>query len=209
MSRVRERELKYLYALTQPPQLPEGWSLGEEAVPLTLQDTYLDHAGLLNARGWSLRRREINGGETGYTLKRGARTVGALHNREEVEALARNASGAASSSALPAEISDLIADEFGAELTTQLKPTVTLTQQRRTWPLMHTGVTVAICSIDQVQCASDAWCELEIEFLNTATPEARDRATRELTAWLAVQPGVTVGGESKVERAARLLSISI
>ena len=32
MSRVRERELKYLYALTQPPQLPEGWSLGEEAV---------------------------------------------------------------------------------------------------------------------------------------------------------------------------------
>jgi len=112
-----------------------------------LQDTYLDHAGLLNARGWSLRRREINGGEIGYTLKRGARTIGALHNREEVEALARNASGATSSSALPVEISDLIVGEFGAELTTQLQPTVTLTQQRRTWPLMHTGVTVAICSI--------------------------------------------------------------
>ncbi len=204
MSRVRERELKYLYALTQPPQLPEGWSLGEEAVPLTLQDTYLDHAGLLNARGWSLRRREINGGETGYTLKRGARTVGALHNREEVEALARNASSTARSSALPAEISDLIMDEFSAKLTTQLQPTVTLTQQRRTWPLMHTGVTVAICSIDQVQCASDAWCELEIEFLASLGEEEVAQLAKEIDDALRNEPGVSPGTESKAERARRL-----
>lgn len=204
MSRVRERELKYLYALTQPPQLPEGWSLGEEAVPLTLQDTYLDHAGLLNARGWSLRRREINGGETGYTLKRGARTVGALHNREEVEALARNASSTARSSALPAEISDLIMYEFSAKLTTQLQPTVTLTQQRRTWPLMHTGVTVAICSIDQVQCASDAWCELEIEFLASLGEEEVAQLAKEIDDALRNEPGVSPGTESKAERARRL-----
>ncbi len=204
MSRVRERELKYLYALTQPPQLPEGWSLGEEAAPLTLQDTYIDHAGLLNTRGWSLRRREINGGETGYTLKRGARTVGALHNREEVEALARNASSTARSSALPAEISDLIMDEFSAKLTTQLQPTVTLTQQRRTWPLMHTGVTVAICSIDQVQCASDAWCELEIEFLASLGEEEVAQLAKEIDDALRNEPGVSPGTESKAERARRL-----
>jgi len=204
VSRVRERELKYLYALTQPPQLPKGWSLGEEAAPLTLQDTYLDHAGFLNARGWSLRRRAINGGEIGYTLKRGARAVGALHNREEVEALARNASGAASSSALPAEISDLIVDEFGAELTAQLQPTVTLTQQRRTWSLMHTGVTVAILSIDQVQALSTAWSELEIEFLTSLgdgevaqLAEALDHALRQNSA-------VSPSTESKAERARRL-----
>ena len=204
MSRVRERELKYLYALTQPPQLPEGWSLGEEAVPLTLQDTYLDHAGLLNARGWSLRRRELNGGETGYTLKRGARTVGALHNREEVEALARNASSAASSSALPAEISDLIMDEFSAEFTTQLQPTITLTQQRRTWPLMHTGATVAICSIDQVQSASDTWCELEIELLTSLSEEEVAQLAKELDDALRNEPGISPSTESKAERARRL-----
>ena len=176
----------------------------EEAVPLTLQDTYLDHAGLLNARGWSLRRREINGGETGYTLKRGARTVGALHNREEVEALARNASGAGSATALPAEISDLIVDEFGAEITTQLQPTVTLTQQRRTWPLMHTGVTVAICSIDQVQSASDAWSELEIEFLTSLGEEKVAQLAKEIDDALRNEPGVSPSTESKAERARRL-----
>ena len=204
MSRIRERELKYLYALTQPPQLPGGWSLGEEAAPLTLQDTYLDHAGLLNARGWSLRRREINGEETGYTLKRSAKTVGALHSREEIEAFARSASGAASSSALPAEISDLIVDEFGAELTTQLQPTVTLTQQRRTWPLMHTGVTVAICSIDQVQSASDAWSELEIEFLTSLGEEKVAQLAKEIDDALRNEPGVSPSTESKAERARRL-----
>jgi len=204
MSRIRERELKYLYALTQPPQLPEGWSLGEEAAPLTLQDTYLDHAGLLNARGWSLRRREINGGETGYTLKRSAKTVGALHNREEVEAFALNASAATNVEALPAEISDLIVDEFGTELTTQLQPTVTLTQQRRTWPLMHTGVTVAICSIDQVQSASDAWSELEIEFLTSLGQEEVAQLAKELDDALRNEPGVSPSTESKAERARRL-----
>ena len=204
MSRARERELKYLYALTQPPQLPEGWSLGEEAAPLTLQDTYLDHAGLLNARGWSLRRREINGGETGYTLKRSAKTVGALHNREEVEAFARNASDAASSSALPAEISDLIVDEFGTELTTQLQPTITLTQQRRTWPLMHQEITIAICSIDQVQSASAAWCELEIEFLTSLSEGEVAQLAKELDDALRNEPGVSPSTESKAERARRL-----
>jgi len=204
VSTARERELKYLYALTQPPQLPEGWSLGEEAAPLALLDTYLDHAGLLNARGWSLRRREINGGETGYTLKRSAKTVGALHSREEVEAFALNASAATNVEALPAEISDLIVDEFGAEPATQLQPTITLTQQRRTWPLMHTGVTVAICSIDQVQSASDAWSELEIEFLTSLGEEEVAQLAKELDDALRNEPGASPSTESKAERARRL-----
>jgi len=204
VSRIREKELKYLYALPQPPQLPEGWSLGEEAAPLTLLDTYLDHAGLLNARGWSLRRREINGGETGYTLKRSAKTVGALHSREEVEAFALNASAATNVEALPAEISDLIVDEFGAEPATQLQPTITLTQQRRTWPLMHTGVTVAICSIDQVQSASDAWSELEIEFLTSLGEEEVAQLAKELDDALRNEPGASPSTESKAERARRL-----
>ena len=180
------------------------WVVKTARLPLTLQDTYLDHAGLLNARGWSLRRREINGGETGYTLKRSAKTVGALHNREEVEALARNASGVTSSSALPAEISDLIVGEFGAELTTQLQPTITLTQQRRTWPLMHTGVTVAISSIDQVQSTSDAWSELEIEFLTSLGEEEVAQLAKELDDALRNEPGVSPSTESKAERARRL-----
>jgi len=204
VSRIREKELKYLYALPQPPQLPEGWSLGEEAAPLTLLDTYLDHAGLLNARGWSLRRREINGGETGYTLKRSAKTVGALHSREEVEAFALNASAATNVEALPAEISDLIADEFGAEPAIQLQPTITLTQQRRTWPLMHKGVTVAICSIDQVQSASDAWSELEIEFLTSLGEEEVAQLAKELDDALRNEPGASPSTESKAERARRL-----
>lgn len=203
MSKGREEELKYLYVLTQPPQLPEGWSLGEEAGPLTLQDTYLDHAGLLNARGWSLRRREINGGDTGYTLKRSAETLGALHSREEIEAFARNASGATSSSALPTEIGDLIVKEFGAEFTTQLQPTITLTQQRRTWPLAHQGVTVAILSIDQVQSASDAWSELEIEFLTSLGEGEVAQLAKELDNALRDEPGVSPSTESKAERARR------
>lgn len=204
MSTARERELKYLYALTQPPQLPEGWSLGEEAVPLTLQDTYLDHAEQLSARGWSLRRREINGDQTRYTLKRSAKTVGALHSREEIEALARSDSGAARSSALPAEMSDLIMDEFGAEFTTQLEPTITLTQQRRTWPLAHQGVTVAICSIDHVQSTSAAWSELEIEFLTSLGEDEVAQIAGELDHALREEPGISPSTESKAERARRL-----
>jgi inorganic triphosphatase YgiF len=180
------------------------WVVKTARLPLTLQDTYLDHAGFLNARGWSLRRREINGGEAGYTLKRGSRTVGALHNREEVEAFALNASAATNVEALPAEISDLIVGEFGAELTTQLQPTVTLTQQRRTWSLMHAGVTVAILSIDQVQAPSTAWSDLEIEFLTSLgdgevaqLAEALDHALRQNSA-------VSPSTESKAERARRL-----
>lgn len=204
MNRGREEELKYLYASTQPPQLPEGWSLGEEAAPLTLQDTYLDHAGLLNARGWSLRRREISGHETEYTLKRGARKVGALHSREEIEAIARNASGAAHSSALPADLSSLIVDEFGADFVARLQSTITLRQQRRTWLLMHQGVAVAILSIDQVQSASAAWSELEFEFLTSLSEGEVTQLAEKLDHALREEPGVSPSTESKADRARRL-----
>ena len=102
-----------------------------------------------------------------------------------------------------------------ANLFSRLQPYLTLRQERQPVALFMGDGEVALLSVDEVRAMAPTpdgehrWTELEIEFLNTATPEARARATRELTAWLAAQPGVTVGGESKVERAARLLSISI
>jgi inorganic triphosphatase YgiF len=95
-------------------------------------------------------------------------------------------------------------DEFGAEPATQLQPTITLTQQRRTWPLMHTGVTVAICSIDQVQSTSDAWSELEIEFLTSLGEEEVAQLAKELDDALRNEPGASPSTESKAERARRL-----
>jgi hypothetical protein len=73
----------------------------------------------------------------------------------------------------------------------------------------------ALLTVDEVRAgaptpaAEHRWTELEIEFLSTVASEIRDRASSELNAWFASQPGVTVGGEAKVGRAARLLSISI
>jgi hypothetical protein len=74
---------------------------------------------------------------------------------------------------------------------------------------------LALLSVDDVRAGAPTpegerrWTELEIEFLATVPPKVRDRAASELTAWFVAQPGVTVGGESKADRAARLLLISL
>ena len=208
-----ERELKFLLEHAHIPALPNDYRLGEPEATLHLLDEYLDYRGQILTAGWRLRRRRSDGEAVRYTLK-SVRTVGAsgpLSERIEIERTPEQGEE------LPSEIAATLA-EAGvdtAHVLDRLQPYLTLRQERQPVALSNTDGEFALLSLDEVRAVAPTpegerrWTELEIEFLNTATPEARDRATRELTAWLAVQPGVTVGGESKVERAARLLSISI
>jgi hypothetical protein len=97
----------------------------------------------------------------------------------------------------------------------RLQPYLTLRQERQPFVLSTSEGALALLSVDEVRASAPTpptehrWTELEIEFLATIPSEIRDRAIDELSAWIAAQPGVTVGGESKVSRAARLLSLSI
>jgi inorganic triphosphatase YgiF len=208
-----ERELKFLLEHAHIPALPSGCRLGEPEATLHLLDEYLDYRGQILAAGWRLRRRRSDGEALRYTLK-SVRTVGAsgpLSERIEIERTPEQGEE------LPSEIAATLA-EAGvdtAHVLDRLQPYLTLRQERQPVALSNSDGELALLTLDEVRAVAPTpegerrWTELEIEFLNTATPEARDRATRELTAWFAAQPGVTVGGESKVERAARLLSISL
>jgi inorganic triphosphatase YgiF len=204
MSEGRERELKYLYAATLPPQLPEGWSLGTEAAPLALEDTYLDADGALAARGWGLRRRESEVGERRYTLKRDATATGALHSREEIEAVVVVETGAPEGAALPEQIRSLIDREFGPDVAARLQPTIALAQQRSSWRLARQGVSVADMTIDQIAVDGASWCELEIEFLSSLSDDEVQRLSRELHGALQTNPQISISTESKGERARRL-----
>ena len=207
-----ERELKFLLEHAHIPALPSDYRLGEPEATLHLLDEYLDYRGQILAAGWRLRRRS-DGAALRYTLKsvRGGDASSPLSERIEIERTPEQGEE------LPSEIAATLA-EAGvdvAHVLDRLQPYLTLRQERQPVALSNSDGELALLTLDEVRAVAPTpegerrWTELEIEFLNTATPEARDRATRELTAWLAVQPGVTVGGESKVERAARLLSISI
>jgi hypothetical protein len=118
---------------------------------------------------------------------------------------------------IPSEIVATLA-EAGvdvAHVLDRLQPYLTLRQERQPVALSNSDGEIALLSVDEVRAGTPTpegerrWTELEIEFLATIPSEIRDRATDELGAWIAAQPGVTVGGESKVSRAARLLSLSI
>ena len=208
-----ERELKFLLDHAHIPALPNGYQVAEAQPTLHLLDEYLDYRGQILAAGWRLRRRRSDGEALRYTLKseRTAGTSGPLSERIEIERTPEQ------NEELPSEIAATLA-EAGvdvAHVLDRLQPYLTLRQERQPVALSNSDGELALLTLDEVRAVAPTpegerrWTELEIEFLNTATPEARDRATRELTAWFAAQPGVTVGGESKVERAARLLSISI
>ncbi len=204
MSRGRERELKYLYAATRPPQLPEGWSLEDEEPLLALQDTYLDSDGALAARRWGLRRRGGEGRNIIYTLKRDAASAGALHNREEIEAVALGEAGEPDAAALPDEIRTAVDHAFGPDAASRLRPTITLNQQRRSWTLVRQGAPVAVMTMDQVTDGKASWGELEIEFVSSVSDHDVEHFAQELHAALARDPQISVSTESKGERARRL-----
>ncbi|RLT23273.1 MAG: CYTH domain-containing protein [Candidatus Aquidulcis sp.] len=208
-----ERELKFLLEHAHIPALPSDYRLGEPEATLHLLDEYLDYRGNILAAGWRLRRRRADGEALRYTLKsvRGGDASGPLSERIEIERTPEE------SEELPSEIVLALA-EAGvdtAHVLGRLQPYLTLRQERQPVAISNGDGEFALLSLDEVRAVAPTpegecrWTELEIEFLATVPPEDRDRATRELTAWFAAQPGVTVGGESKVERAARLLSISI
>lgn len=207
-----ERELKFLLEHAHIPALPNDYRLGEPEATLHLLDEYLDYRGQILAAGWRLRRRRSDGEASRYTLKsaRGGDASGPLSERMEIERTPEQGEE------LPSEIVLALA-EAGVDMDhvlDRLQPYLTLRQERQPVALSNTDGELALLSVDEVRAGAPTpegehrWTELEIEFLTAVPPEARDRATRELTAWFAAQPGVTVGGESKVERAARLLSIS-
>ena len=208
-----ERELKFILEHAHIPVLPNDYRLGEAEATLHLLDEYLDYRGQILAAGWRLRRRRADGREVRYTLKSG-RTVGTsgpLSERIEIERTPDQGEE------LPSEIATTLAEAGvdSAHVLDRLQPYLTLRQERQPVALLNSDGEFALLTLDEVRAGASTpegerrWTELEIEFLATVPPEARDRAVSELTAWLAVQPGVTVGGESKAERAARLLSISI
>ena len=208
-----ERELKYLLDHARIPALPSDYRLGEAEATLHLLDEYLDYRGQILAAGWRLRRRRADGREVRYTLKsvRTVGTSGPLSERIEIERTPEQGEE------LPSEIATTLAEAGvdSAHVLDRLQPYLTLRQERQPVALLNSDGEFALLTLDEVRAGASTpegerrWTELEIEFLATVPPEARDRAVSELTTWLAVQPGVTVGGESKAERAARLLSISI
>ena len=204
MSQGRERELKYLYAATNPPPLPDGWSLGAEGPLLTLRDTYLDADGALAERGWALRLRETQDGERRYTLKRDASVAGALHSRDEIEAVALGATGEVDLTALPQEIRGEIERDFSPHTPALLRTAFSLTQRRRSWDLAHQGAMVAVMTVDQITADETSWGELEIEFISSLSDHEVERFVQELHAALQENPQISVSAESKGERARRL-----
>jgi inorganic triphosphatase YgiF len=208
-----ERELKFLLEHPHIPALPNGYRLSKPEATLHLLDEYLDYRGQILAAGWRLRRRRSDGEALRYTLKseRTAGTSGALSERMEIERAPEQ------NEEIPSEIVATLA-EAGvdvAHVLDRLQPYLTLRQERQPVALSNSDGEIALLSVDEVRAGTPTpegerrWTELEIEFLATIPSEIRDRATDELGAWIAAQPGVTVGGESKVSRAARLLSLSI
>jgi inorganic triphosphatase YgiF len=208
-----ERELKFLLESPHLPALPPGYVVGPVQPILHLLDEYLDYRGQILAAGWRLRRRRSDGEALRYTLKsEGANdTSGPLTERREIERVPER------HEELPAEIVTTLADT-GVDLLhllDRLQPYLTLRQERQPIALSDGTGEIALLSVDNVRATGSAtevdqrWTELEIEFLATASSETRLRAASELTAWLTAQPGVTPAGESKVARAAQLLSISL
>jgi inorganic triphosphatase YgiF len=208
-----ERELKFLLEHAHIPALPSDYRLGQPEATLHLLDEYLDYRGQILTAGWRLRRRRADGEALRYTLKsvRGGDASGPLSERIEIERTPEQGEE------LPSEIVLALA-EAGTDMAhvlDRLQPYLTLRQERQPVALSNSDGEIALLSVDEVRAGAPTpegerrWTELEIEFLTTVPPEARDRAASELSAWLLTQPGVTVGGESKVDRAARLLSISL
>lgn len=208
-----ERELKFLLDHARIPALPSGYRTAEAQPRLHLLDEYLDYRGQILAAGWRLRRRRSDGDTLRYTLKseRSDGASGPLSERIEIErAPERNEE-------LPPEIVTKLAGAGVdvAHMLDRLQPYLTLRQERQSVALSNSDGEIALLSVDEVRAGAPTpegerrWTELEIEFLATVSLEARDRAAGELSAWFAAQPGITVGGESKVDRAARLLSISL
>ncbi len=208
-----ERELKFLLEHAHAPALPSGYQLAQPHPTLHLLDEYLDYRGQILAAGWRLRRRRSDGEPLRYTLKseRAESTSGPLTERREIERTPEP------HEELPAEIVSTLT-EAGVDmpqLLNRLQPYLTLRQERQPFVLSTSAGALALLSVDEVRASAPTpptehrWTELEIEFLATIPSETRDRATDELGAWIAAQPGVAVGGESKVSRAARLLSLSI
>jgi inorganic triphosphatase YgiF len=208
-----ERELKFLLEHARIPALPNGYRLSKPEVTLHLLDEYLDYRGQILAAGWRLRRRRSDRQEVRYTLKseRADSTSGPLSERREIERTPE------AHEELPSEIVTTLA-EAGVDMThllDRLQPYLTLRQERQPVALSNSDGKFALLSVDEVRASAPTpagerrWTELEIEFLTTVSPEDRDRVASELSAWFASQPGVTLGGEAKVDRAARLLSILI
>lgn len=208
-----EHEMKFLLDHAHIPALPNGYQLAEAQPTIHLLDEYLDYRGQILAAGWRLRRRRADDEALRYTLKseRTTGTSGPMSERVEIERTPE------AHEELPSEIVATLA-QAGVDMAhvlNRLQPYLTLRQERQSAALSNSVGNLALLSVDEVRAGAPTpegerrWTELEIEFLTTVPPEARDRAASELSAWFAAQPGITVGGESKVDRAARLLSISL
>ena len=208
-----ERELKFLLDHPHLPALPAGYHLGTPQPRLHLLDEYLDDRGQIRGAGWRLRRRRSDGEAMRYTLKsaRAAEATGPLSVRVEIERIPTEGEE------IPVEIVAALtaAGIDVARMRNQLQPYLTLRQERLSVALFNDEVEVALLSIDEVRAEAPTlageqrWNELEIEFLPAVPTEICDQVADEISVWLLSQPGVSVGGESKVDRAGRLLSISL
>jgi len=208
-----ERELKFLLDHAHLPTLPDGYHLANPKSTLHLLDEYLDFRGEISAVGWRLRRRRSDGEALRYTLKSERATSGSgpLTERIEIERTPEH------HEEMPAEITATLAAAGvdTSRVLARLQPYLTLGQERQRSALFRGEEEIALLCLDDIRAVAATpeqtchWTELEIEFLETAAAEIRDRATSEIAAWFATQAGVEVGGESKVDRAARQLSISI
>ena len=207
-----ERELKFLLDHPLLPTLPARYHFGAPHPRLHLLDEYIDDRGQLRSAGWRLRRRRSDGEAMRYTLKsaRAAEATGPLSVRVEIERIPTEGEE------IPVEIVAALTNA-GVDVARkgiQLLPYLILRQERHSVALFEGKVEVALLSIDEVRAEAPTlagkqrWNELEIEFLPAVPTEICDRVADELSAWLRSQPGVSVGGESKVDRAGRLLTIS-
>ena len=208
-----ERELKFLLERPHAPELPVGYHLDSGIETSQLMDEYLDDRGQILAAGWRLRSRRTGNDALRFTLKsvphRGA--ANSLSERLEIEEPAVD--GAALPEGISLELARSGIDTV--RLPMRLQPYLSIRQERRTSSVADRDGELALLSIDEVRAKGSLaeeehrWTELEIEFLPTASAERIRRAVDAITASFRLQSGVVEGGEPKVERAARLLSISL
>ena len=207
-----ERELKYLLEHPVAPQLPDVFHLSAPEPTQHLVDEYIDDRGRIAASGHRLRRRHSDHAGVVYTLKSTGRIAGGpLFERTEIEVAAEPDESIPTS--LIAELSRL-----GVELPHaqgDLQTSLILRQERHPATLFWRDQQIALLSVDQVRASTPAlsdehgWSELEIEYVPTVDPNERQLTAQLLSEWLVKQHGITTTSETKADRAARLLGVSV
>jgi len=207
-----ERELKYSLVDAPPPPAMvvalgrRGPYAFVEAGTTLHRDRYYDgDAGQLRRAGWALRQRRTLAPDDGdepavvATLKGAGRVDGAMHEREEVEAVMEGRTW-------PLPVARLVTTHVALQ---DLRPRLTLETERAAYRVAFEGRPVALLAFDRVSVRipggerSAHFDEVEIEALGEATEPVLQGIVDLLDALVRLTPS----SASKLERAAALLEL--